>query len=152
MKEPFVSKILRLVLYGLFVAGVVGTATLPFMLEAYAAKLYDAYYLMPGYKNFILVFLMMAAVLGLWVIWELIRMMRSVSSDPFIAKNVTSLRRIGALAMAIALLFFLKCLYYVTFLTMVCGFLFVICGLFAFTLCSLFKRAVAFKEENDLTI
>ena len=152
MKEPSVSKILRVTLYFVFVAGIIGTITLPFMLETYTLVLYDAYYLQPGYRLFILTFLMVVAVLGLWVVWELIRIMQTVTHDPFVSKNVGSLRRIGFLVMTVSALFFLKCLYYVTFLTIACGFLFIVCGLFAFTLCSLFRQAVAFKEENDLTI
>lgn len=152
MKEPIVSNVLRVTLYIVFVAGIIGTITLPFMLETYTAVLYDTYYLLPGYRQFILTFLMVVAVLGLWVVWELICIMRTVSLDPFVSKNVGSLRRIGFLVILISVLFFLKCLYYVTFLTMACGFLFIVCGLFAFTLCSLFRQAVAFKEENDLTI
>ena len=152
MKESNISKTLRIVLYIIFVAGVIGTVTLPFMLETYTKILYDAYYLLPGYRKFILTFLMIVAALGVWVVWELIQIMRSIPADPFVVKNVVILRRIGFLVLLISAMFFLKCLYYVTFLTLACGFMFVVCSLFAFTLCSLFKQAVAFKEENDLTI
>ena len=122
------------------------------MLETYTNILYDAYYLLPGYRKFILTFLMAVGALGLWVVWELIQIMRSIPSDPFVIKNVVVLRRIGFLVLFISVLFFLKCIYYVTFLTLACGFMFIVCSLFAFTLCNLFKQAVAFKAENDLTI
>ena len=152
MKESNISKTLRIVLYVIFIAGAIGTITLPFMLETYTNILYDAYYLLPGYRKFILTFLIIVATLGLWVVWELIQIMRSIPADPFVIKNVVILRRIGFLALLISALFFMKCLYYVTFLTLACGFMFIVCSLFAFTLCNLFKQAVAFKEENDLTI
>ena len=152
MKESNISKTLRIMLYVIFISGVIGTITLPFMLEIYTEILYDAYYLLPGYRRFILAFLMTVAAFGLWVVWELIQIMRSIPSDPFVIRNVVLLRRIGFLVMLISALFFLKCLYYVTFLTLACGFMFVICSLFTFTLCNLFKQAVSFKEENDLTI
>lgn len=152
MREPIVSKALKISLYIIFALGVAGTVTLPFLLEFYTGILYDAYYLLPGYRMFILVFLMFVAVLGLWIILEMIRMLRSIPTDPFVMRNVLALKRIGVILLVLAALFFLKCLNYVTFLTMACGFGFIVCGLFAFTLSNLFRQAVVFKEENDLTI
>lgn len=152
MKEPVVSYVLKISLYIIFVLGVIGTVTLPFMLERYTGYFYDSYYLESGYRAFILVFMMSVAALGLWIVLELIGMLRSIARDPFVRRNVRALRRIGVIALALSGLFFAKCLWYVTFLTMGCGVLFVICGLFAFTLANLFRRAVDFKEENELTI
>ena len=152
MKESLVSKALKITLYIIFGLGIAGTATLPLMLDYYMRVLYDAYSLQPGYRAFILPFMMIVAVMGLYVVFEMIRIMRSIPTDPFVERNARCLYRIGFMLIAIAVLFFLKCLLYVTFLTMACGFLFIICGLFAFTLCNLFRQAVAFKDENDLTI
>ena len=152
MREPLVSRALKIILYIMFAAGILGTITLPWMIDTYARILYDAYYLQEGYRRFIVTFLTIAAVLVLWVIREMLCILRSVPLDPFVMRNVIILRRIGILLAALAVIFFLKCLYYATFLTMACGFLFVVCGLFAFTLCNLFRQAVVFKEENDLTI
>ena len=152
MREPLVSKVLKFILYVMFATGILGTITLPWMIDTYMHILYDAYYLQSGYRLFIVSFLMLCAIIVLWVIWEMICMLRSVPKGPFIMHNVNALKRIGIFLMVLAALFFVKCLYYVTFLTMACGFLFIVCGLFAFTLCNLFRQAVVFKEENDLTI
>lgn len=152
LKEPWVSRALKIVLYVVFAAGAAGVVTLPVLLETWMRLFYDAYSLEPGYRSFILAFLMVVAALGLCAVWEMIRIMRTIPEDPFVRKNVASLRRIGVLLLIESALFFLKCLYYATFLTMVAGFLFAVCGLFAFTLCNLFRQAVAFREENDLTI
>lgn len=152
MKEPVVSKALKILLYIIFVLGVVWTATLPLMLDSYFRVLYDAYSLESGYHTFILVFLMLASALGLWIILEMIGMLRSIPQGPFIIRNVRALRRIGVILLALSALFFIKCVFYVTFLTMACGLLFILCGLFAFTMRDLFLQAVIFKDENDLTI
>lgn len=155
MKEPIANKILKAALYAVFVGGVACTATLPFMARTWARLFFDVYYeasSYEGYPAFILAFLMAAAVLALWIVLEAILILRTVPKDPFVLRNAASLRRIGALFMALSALFFVKCALYITPLTLVCAFLFVLCGLFAFTLFSLFRRAVAFKEENDLTI
>jgi hypothetical protein len=152
MKEPLVSRILRYALYAVFVLGAVGAATLPFMLDTYTRFLWDAYYSEPGYRTFILIFLMTVAVPGLWSVLEMIFMLRSIPTDPFVRRNVCALRRIGVIFLALALAFLGKCLVYVTFLTLLCGLLFIGAGLFAFTLAALIGQAIAFREENELTI
>lgn len=152
MKESLASKALKIALYAIFALGVLGTVTLPWFLDYYTGYFYDAYYLQPGYRRFILSFLIVVALICLWILGELIGMMRSIPTDPFVARNVRALRRVGILAVVLAALFFAKCLYYLTFLTLACGFLFVVGALFLFTMCNLFRQAVTFKQENDLTI
>lgn len=152
MKEPLASRILRYALYAAFVLGTAVVVTLPFMLDTYFKLLYDAYSLQEGYRTFLLIFLSMVGVLGLWIITELILVLRTVQRDPFIRRNVNALRRVGTAALILAVLFFLKCLYYVTFLTLVCGVAFVVCALIVYTICALFAQAVRYKEENELTI
>lgn len=152
MKESVASKVLKIMLYIIFAAGVIITVTLPLMIDTYMRVLYDSYSIREGYRIFIIIFLMTVGTLGLFIIFELIVMLRTISRDPFIKENVRYLNRIGAVAFIIAALFFLKCLLYVTILTLGFGICLVVCGLFAFTLAHLFKNAVAYKEENDLTI
>lgn len=152
MKEPIVSRIFRFALYAVFCVGVLLTMTLPFMLDTYFDIIYDAYSLREGYRWFILVFLMVAGSAGTWVVLEMIMMMRSIPSDPFVRRNEKALKRIGIIFTAMAVLFFGKCFIYVTILTLAGGIIFLLGALFAFTLTELFSRAVAFREENDLTI
>ena len=152
MNEPLVSRILRYALYAVFALGVLTTVTLPFLLDTYFGILYDAYSVEPGYRTFITVFLMAVGSAGLWVVLELIQMLRSIPLGPFVPRNVKALNRLGVIFLILAAVFCGKCFLYVTFLTMVGGALFLLGGLFAFTLASLFGQAVAFREENDLTI
>ena len=152
MKEQLASKVLTISLYIIFILGIIGTVSLPFMLEYYTKIFYDAYYLESGYRTFLMIFLFCVAIPGLWIIWEMILMMRSIPQGPFVIRNVRALNRIGVILLVISALFFAKLLFYVTFLTMACGFLFLIFGFFAFTLSNLFHQAVQYKEENDLTI
>ncbi len=152
MKEPLVARALRIVLYVVFFVGLFTVVTLPFLLEQYAMLLYDAYYVQEPYRIFLLTFLMTVGALGLFVVGDLILVLHTIPKDPFIRRNVRALRRIGAMVLVISLLFFLKCLSYVTFLTLVCGIAFLICSLVVFTVALLFARAVGYKEENELTI
>jgi len=152
MKEPLVSRILKYALYAVFVLGVLGTVTLPFMLETYTSILYDAYYLMPGYRMFILGFLISVAIPSLWIALEMIWMLRSIPKGPFVMRNVHALNRIGFIFLALAAAFLGKCMLYITILTLTCGFLFIGGGLFSFTLAALIRQAIVFREENELTI
>lgn len=152
MNEPLVSRFLRYALCVIFVMGIVTTLTLPFMLDRYMAVLYDAYYLEQGYRTFIMVFLIAVAIPGIWTVFEMICMLRSIPQGPFVMRNVHALNRIGVIFLALAAAFLGKCLVYITFLTLGCGILFIVLGLFAFTLANLFKQAVIFREENELTI
>ena len=152
IKESTASKTLRIILYIIFVLGTAVTLTMPFMIKTYMRILYDAYEVREGYKIFITIFLMVIGILGIFIIYELIIMLRTMTKDPFIKRNVKSLNIIGATAFITAILFFIKCFFYVTIMTLLGGICLIILGLFAFTLANLFKKAVEYKEENDLTI
>ena len=152
MREPLVSRILKYALYAAFALGVAGMVTLPFMLDTYHRIFTDAYFSDPGYRTFILIFLMTVSVPALWIVLETILMLRSIPKGPFVTRNVRALSRIGVISLVLAAIFFCKCFVYLTFLTFVCGFLLIGFGLFAFTLAALIRQAVIFREENDLTI
>ncbi|WRS26910.1 DUF2975 domain-containing protein [Oscillospiraceae bacterium MB08-C2-2] len=152
MKKSVASKALAAAICTVFAIGLFLVVTLPFLLDTYLLILYDAYSVQPGYRTFILSFLMVVGVLALWMLAEMLGMLRTIPADPFIAKNVRTLRRIGIVAILTAALFFGKCLYYFTILTLGCGVILLVGGLFAFTLSDLFNQAVIFKQENDLTI
>ena len=152
MKESLFSQILRYALYAAFIIGLAGTVTMPFMLDSYARMLYGAVSLAPDYRAFILPFLMAVALVGLWIVMEMILMLRSIPKGPFVMRNVHALYRIGIIFFILAAAFFIKCLYYLTFLTFFGGFFFIGSGLFAFTLAALIRQAIVFREENDLTI
>jgi len=152
MREPLASRILRCTLYGVFVSAVLVTVTLPLMLDTYFGIMFDAYSLYPGYRAFIIPFLMFSGAGGAWIVLELILMLRSIPTNPFVFRNVRALKRVGIILAVLAVAFGSKCFVYNTFLTMVGAVIFVLACLFAFTLASLFSQAVAFREENDLTI
>jgi hypothetical protein len=152
LKEPIVSRVLKYALYAVFAVGAIITVTLPFMLDRYMTIWRDGYAAQPEYRQFILIFLLSVAIPSLWITLEMIWMLRSVPKGPFVMRNVRALNRIGIIFLALAAAFFGKCLSYITILTLLCGFLFVGGGLFAFTLAALIRQAAVFREENDLTI
>ena len=151
MKEPLVSRILKYALYVTFVVGIIMTLTLPLTIDTYARIIASGTFT-ASYRAFILPFLMIVAVPCLWIVLEMIGMMRSIPSGPFVMRNVRALNRIGFIFFILTAAFFVKCLFFLTFLTLACTFFFIGSGLFALTLAALIRQSVAFREENDLTI
>lgn len=98
------------------------------------------------------VFLTAAAVFALWILFELLLVMRTVSTDPFVQRNVHAFVRMGIAAELAGAMFTVRCAAYFTPMTAVCAIVMLLAGLFALVLAGLFRRAVAFKLENDLTI
>ncbi|MDR2166246.1 MAG: DUF2975 domain-containing protein [Clostridiales bacterium] len=152
MQESIFSRILRIALYAIFVVGLAGAATLPFMLDFYVRLIWGFNALGAAYWDFILPFLMVVAAPALWIVLEMIWMMNSIPKGPFVMRNVRALYRIGVLLIALAAAFIFKCFFFLTVLTLFCVFFFVLSGLFAFTLAALIRQSVVFREENDLTI
>jgi len=152
MKEPLFSRILKYALYAAFVTGVIGTISMPYMLETYTYLVHGTAHLSSAYRAFILPFLMIVAIPCLWTVLEMILMLRSIPKGPFVMRNVHALYRIGILFFVLALAFFSKCFVFLTFLTLFCAFFFIGSGLFSFTLAALIRQSIVFREENDLTI
>jgi len=152
MKETLFCRILKYALCAAFVVGLVLTVTLPFMLDTYARIIHGATSLSAGYRAFILPFLMVVAVPCLWAVLEMVLMLRSVPTGPFVVRNVHALYRLGIVFFVLAAAFIVKCFLFLTFLTLFCVLMFIGGGLFAFTLAALIRQAIVFREENDLTI
>lgn len=94
-------------------------------------------------------FVIGALVIGM----TLFIMMCSLDSDPFVERNVRALRRMGFVALGMAACCLLLLLLPAnTILAQFVGAAVALCGLFSLVLSRVFARAVAFKEENDLTV
>ncbi len=80
-------------------------------------------------------------------------MMCSIDKDPFVRRNVRALRLMGFVALGMAACCLLLVLLPAnTILAQFVGAAVALCGLFSLVLSGVFERAVAFKEENDLTV
>jgi len=104
-------------------------------------------------KNYFLLVLYLSGGLAIVVLIELRRIFNScVSETPFIRRNVTSLKRIGVVALIICGIFISKAVFFLTYLTLIVIFVFALAGLFCFVLADVFEEAVNHKEEIDLTV
>ena len=152
MHHSLLSKCVLVLLIVLFVCGAVVVVTFPYAISRYLLLFPDYYNSIPDYHPFVIAFCMLVGALGLWILFELILMLRTLPADPFVMRNVRSLQRMGYSAAGIAALFFGKCIMYFTPLSLICGGALLLCGLFSLILSSVFRAAVEYKRENDLTI
>lgn len=72
--------------------------------------------------------------------------------NPFIEANIIHLRKIAVACCVISVLFIVKCAFLFTLAAAVIAFVFLVGCLFCLTLKDLFKQAVNYKTENELTI
>ena len=72
--------------------------------------------------------------------------------NPFVEKNVQHLRKIAVSCMIIAIIYIIKSFFWFTVATLVIAIVFIVGCLFSLTLKDLFKQAINYKSENDLTI
>lgn len=147
------SKLIRftkLVLDFMFLGGLLVLITLPFSLKLlgkyYSAKIEENFF-------FMLVSLAVCGILGILIISQLRRMMRTVMEENcFVYENVGSLQRMALFSIIIAAIVFIKLFIMPTPATAVIVLVFFIAALFSQVLSHVFEQAVSYKEENDLTI
>lgn len=142
----YVKKLLDLVFFG----GACIYLGLPVILKWYIEKLgvnsKDNY-------TFLLVLLYFTGLFCLGIVFEMRKIFNTLNRrDPFMMDNVTSLRRMSIGAFVISGAYVVKIIFFNSFLTVIIAMIFFIAGLFLVILAEVFKQAVEFKEENDLTI
>lgn len=128
------------------------TVCLPWVFNYYLKWSFDGINGLANNRIFLMAFLYMLGISGVWLIFELLSIMRTVQSDPFVTRNVKSLRRISIIGMFTAILFFIKCIIFFTPFTLICGIVLFFCSLFALVLLQVIRQAIIYKQEIDLTI
>ena len=142
--------ITKIVVDIMFYFGIIATAALPFL-----SRRIGIYFL--GFENqfqvpFVAI-LFLSGLCGIYILFNLKQMFRSLlSGNPFIDENVRHFRKMAAACFVVSLLYLAKCIFMYTIGTLIIAAIFAVGCLFCLTLKDLFKQAVNFKEENDLTI
>ncbi|MBQ9985352.1 MAG: DUF2975 domain-containing protein [Oscillospiraceae bacterium] len=97
--------------------------------------------------------LLISGSLAVFILVLLRRMFKTLlNDDPFVEENISSLRKIAVASAIISLIYFLKCFFVFTFMTLAVTVTFCIAALFCLTLKDVFKRAYILRRDNDLTI
>ncbi|MCL2461760.1 MAG: DUF2975 domain-containing protein [Defluviitaleaceae bacterium] len=140
---------LRLVLQATFAAGLFITIFLSFIIR----RFFDWYFGAGVYYWASLAVLTVSGIFALIILWQLIGLLKTVNNrNPFVRKNVAGLRRISASCFIIAVLFLVLAFFRISALTILVCYMFFIGGFFCVILSGLFAKAIAYKDENDLTV
>ena len=143
-------KITKYVLDIMYFGGFVVLITLPATI-----KFLGKYYSSVITKNFTLMLFVfgISGILGILIIGQLHRMMRTVIEDScFVYGNVESLHKMAMMSIGIVIMFIFKLFFVPTPATGIIILVFFIAALFSQVLADVFEKAVNYKEENDLTI
>ena len=142
----FVKSMLDLIL----ATGAMMLLTLPFNLK----YCFDNYVWTAGeYYWFLLFFLEITGVLELALVFELRKTFYQINkNEPFVDATAASFKKIAVLALLISAVYVVKIIWYPSFLTIFLTVAFIIFGLSGLVYSEIFRQAVRFKEENDLTI
>ncbi len=136
----------------LMIADVAVMVALPFILEMWMGWFYEPS-IAREYLTFYYALLYTCGILTLLILNNLRRLLSlAIREQPFVRETERRLFRMGIEGFAIGLFLTAKIFVQNSFMTMTSAVVFIIAGLFCFVLSDLFKRAVDYKEENDLTI
>lgn len=148
-KKSMVHYITKVCVDFLFYLGIVCCALVPFSkpwLSKYFGFVGDASVPM-------MIILLLTGILSVYILYQLKIMFRTLlNGNPFISANVTCFRKIALASALIAFIYLFKCIIYFTMSTVVIVAIFLIACLFSLTLKDLFKQAIYYKDENDLTV
>ena len=142
----FTKYLLDIMYFGGFVVLITLPATIKFLGKYYSSVIT---------KNFTLMLFVfgISGILGILIIGQLRRMMRTVIEDScFVYGNVESLHKMAMMSIGIVIMFIFKLFFVPTPATGIIILVFFIAALFSQVLADVFEKAVNYKEENDLTI
>ncbi len=144
------SRVMEWVAWGLMAIDLGLMIALPWLTEWLTSQprggeLYDQY----------LAFLYVTGFFAELVLWQCRGILRNVNrNQPFCTDTVHRLRKVGVIALVLALAWFVMVIFFTVFkfLMAFLALLFAFIGLILFVFAQLFAQATAYKEENDMTI
>jgi hypothetical protein len=143
------SRALRVCMQVTFAAGLLITVFLSVIME----KFFAYYFSSARYYWACVVLLTLSGVCSLNILWQLIKLLKTVNNkNPFVRENAMRLNRVAASAFVISGLFLALMYFRISVFVFGIGYVFLIAGFFCLVLSGLFKKAVDYKDENDLTV
>lgn len=110
-------------------------------------------YINPGYLPVFTAVLFLSGICCVYILYHLKAMYKTLLvGNPFIESNVIHLRKIALACFITAVIYVIKSIILFTFASLVIAFVFMVGCLFCLTLKDLFKQAINYKNENELTI
>lgn len=150
MRDKKIIKLTKIILDIMFFSGIAVTVTMPRLLKL--AGNYYAKIFIEEYIPMVLIFTP-ASLFGVMILEQLRKVMKTVMNENcFVWENVKSLERMAVYSSVISVLFLGKVFFIPSPATGVIIIVFFVAGLFSQVLAFVFRDAINYKEENDLTI
>lgn len=149
-KKSLTHYIAKVVIDALFYLSVICVVIVPFCSKWLFGWInyYNPDYLLP-----FTAIIFASGVLCVYILFSLKQMYRSLLvGNPFVDKNVRYFRKMAVACFIISLIYITKCFFMFTLATIVIAMIFIVGCLFCLTLKDLFKQAINYKTENELTI
>lgn len=148
-KKSIVHYVTKICVDVLFYIGIVCCLLVPFS-SSWLIK----YFNFAGETTTLMIIvLVLSGSASVYILWQLKVIFKTLLvGNPFIIENVASLRKIALASSFISIIYFIKCFFSFTVSTLVIILMFMIASLFCLTIKDLFKQAINYKDENDLTI
>ena len=148
-KNKYLATATKYLLDFMFYAGILVTVTLPFSVKKIGEFLPQ---LIEHYEETVIIYFVLG-VSACVLLRELRRIFKTVLNENcFVQENVVSLNKMGNWSFFIALMSVVRSIVYMTIAMLVVILVFIIAGLFSKVLANVFREAVQYKEENDLTV
>ncbi|MBQ8002239.1 MAG: DUF2975 domain-containing protein [Clostridia bacterium] len=148
-KKSIVHHIAKWVIEIMFYAGIVCTVAVPFTI----GNLIRYFSYSPQSEAVYRVTLTLAGIFAVYILFNIKKMYKTLlDGSPFVDENVASFRRMALAAAIICVIFVVQAILAFTIGSVTIALIFAIACLFCLTLKDLFKQAINYKVENDLTI
>lgn len=149
-KKSITHYISKIIVDVLFYLSIICVAILPFFAEK---VFFWVNFPSVAYFRLYTTLIILSGIGCIFILFNLKQMFRTLmTGNPFVDKNVCHLRRIAVGCAVISFVYIVKCIFMFTFATLVVIAVFAIGSLLCLTLKDLFKQAINYKAENDLTI
>lgn len=132
----------------IFVIGIIVIITLPYLLKKYIEIFTpDLDY------NAALIILYVSSIPALIIVYQFIKIFGTLKQDnPFITENVKALKIISTCSLIIAIEYIIGMFFIVSMFEGVLIVVFIVVWLGGYILAELLRKAIEYKEENELTI
>lgn len=149
MKKETLIQLTKYFLDFMFFGGIAVTATLPLSIKL-LGRFVESF--AEHYGELVIIYFVLG-IAAVVIIRELRKMFKTVlEKNCFVMANVVSLNKMGNWSFFIVLMSLVRTIVYLTVAMLVVILVFVIAGLFSKVLAFVFEEAIAYKEENELTI
>lgn len=139
----------KMVIDFMFYSGILVCVFVP----VFIYKLIPYTFIAEGIRLQLTAVLILSGIAALYILWTLRCIFKTLlNTNPFTLENVDALRKMAVASFIISALYITKCLFWFTLGTAIIVIIFAIAGLFSLVLADVFKQAVQYKEENDLTV